>query len=95
MVYKASWTDQSNAAMAVSQAITTMDSELDSLNQQVNALSGTWDSDSKEAYLTRQKQWTQASISIKDALSDFTKRLGTTAELSQGTEKTNTTVVSG
>ena len=92
--YRVSWALQGDAAASVNAAIATMDSELSTINSQVNALIGQWDSDAQQAYLARQQQWNTASDNIKAALQQFMQGLSTSADISSGTESTNVGVVS-
>jgi len=92
--YRVSWALQGEAAASVNSAISTMDSELQAINSQVNALMGQWDSEAQQAYLARQQQWNTASDNIKAALQQFMTGLNSSADISSGTEKTNVGVVS-
>jgi early secretory antigenic target protein ESAT-6 len=94
-VYQTSWAMQTEAASSVSTAIGTMDAQLSDLNTQVNNLIGTWDSDAREAYLARQRQWNGAGDSIKTALQQFVSGLNSSADTASSTEARNVGVVGG
>ncbi len=94
--YKVSWNDQSDAAGYVDKAIGTFQSELDGINSETNALIGQWeDSSSQAAYRARQETWTRAATDIMGALTSFKASLMTSADISSGTEATNTTIMAG
>jgi len=93
--YQVSWALQTEASGSVSTAVGGMDQSLQDVNNQVNSLVSTWDSDAREAYTARQAQWTSAADNIKCALMQFQTALSSAAETSQSTEQRNVGVVSG
>jgi len=94
--YKVSWNDQSDAAGYVDKAIGTVQSELDGINSETNALLGQWeDSDSQAAYRQRQETWTKAATDIMEVLAKFKTSLVTSAGISSDTEAMNATTMAG
>ncbi|PRZ41764.1 early secretory antigenic target protein ESAT-6 [Antricoccus suffuscus] len=87
--YHVNWDDQHTAAASVGTGIGALDSTLGDVNTEVNTLTAGWDSEAKEAYSIRQKEWTTASDHIKEALLQFKTGLTEAAGLSSGSEKKN------
>jgi len=92
--YAVNWDDQHTAAASVGTGIGALDGTLGDINKEVATLTAGWDSEAKEAYLIRQKEWTTASDHIKEALLQFKNGLTEAAGLSSGSEKKNVGTVS-
>lgn len=95
-LYRVSWNAQTEAAGFVQTAIGNIQSELDGINSETNALLGRWDdSESQAAYQARQQKWTGAANDIVAALEKFKASLNTSADISSSTEKMNAQTMTG
>jgi len=94
--YRVSWLGQGEAAVFVQSARDQIQSELDLINTQSQALIGAWeDTQSKGEYQTRQDTWTRAANDIIMALDKFKTSLNTSADISSSTERAAAITMSG
>lgn len=92
--YAVDWNIQNDGVGSIGNAITALDNELGQINTDGNNLKASWESASaRAAYDTRQKQWDDAGMKIKEALEKFKLNLGSSAEIAQGAEKQNTGIL--
>jgi len=90
--YAASWTGQEEAAGFVGKAISKIQSELDTINTETQALLARWkDSTSQAEYNARQTTWTKAANEVVRVLGDFQASLTKAAGISSDTEGAATT----
>lgn len=87
--------DQTHATVVIGKAVGMMDNELGTMDRLVNGLVATWDADAKEAYLPRQKAWTDASNNIKEAMALLKTTVGTVKDKGVETEGRNVKTVAG
>lgn len=92
--YAVDWNIQNDGVGSIANAITALDNELNQINSDGSTLKASWESASaRAAYDSRQKQWDDAGLKIKEALEKFKTNLGSSAEIAQGAEKRNTTIL--
>lgn len=94
-LYKVSPQLQASAAGYVQGGERQLTEQLETINQEFQKVSSTWDADSQAAYLARQTSWNQAGDGISQALNKFNSALMTASSTAADTENRNTSIAGG
>ncbi len=73
----------------ISRALSSMQSELDNINSQVQPLVHTWQSDAQQAFVQRKNEWTSAANDLHTLLTGIKTAVLRSAEIMQAREKAN------
>ncbi len=73
----------------ISRALSSMQSELDNINSQVQPLVHTWQSDAQQAFVQRKNEWTNAANDLHTLLTGIKTAVLRSAEIMQAREKAN------
>ncbi|GAA3269021.1 MULTISPECIES: WXG100 family type VII secretion target [Dactylosporangium] len=77
------------AAADISAALSSMQSELDTVNDQVQPLLASWQSDAQEAFHQRKNEWTTAANDLHQLLNGIKGAVLKAAEIMQAREQAN------
>jgi 6 kDa early secretory antigenic target len=77
------------AADDIGRALSSMQSELDSINSQVQPLVHTWQSDAQQAFVQRKAEWESAANDLHQLLTGIKSAVLKSAEIMQAREKAN------
>jgi len=77
------------AAADISSTLSSMQSELDTVNQQVAPLISSWESDAQEAFVQRKAEWTSAAEDLHQLLNGIKGAVLKSAEIMQAREQAN------
>ncbi|MEU7870743.1 WXG100 family type VII secretion target [Dactylosporangium sp. NPDC049140] len=77
------------AASDISTALSSMQSELDGVNQQVQPLLSSWQSDAQEAFAQRKAEWESAANDLHQLLNGIKGAVLKAAEIMQAREQAN------
>jgi WXG100 family type VII secretion target len=77
------------AAADISNALSSMQSELDNVNSTVQPMVASWQSDAQEAFLQRKAEWTNAANDLHTLLNGIKGAVLKSAEIMQAREKAN------
>ncbi|MFI5906762.1 WXG100 family type VII secretion target [Dactylosporangium sp. NPDC051541] len=77
------------AAADIGSTLSSMQSELDTVNQQVAPLISSWESDAQEAFVQRKAEWTAAADDLHQLLNGIKGAVLKAAEIMQAREAAN------